>query len=109
MNAFGGQPPQSSSSGGQRPPHLSSSGVQWCPEGGCLVRYELLRQAKERKGLSYRQLAQQTGLSFTYIQQVLSGTRRPSISALVRLCTSLEVDPGAVIADELQATGAESA
>jgi len=73
------------------------------------VRYELLRQAKERKGLSYRQLAQQTGLSFTYIQQVLSGTRRPSISALVRLCTSLEVDPGAVIADELQATGAESA
>lgn len=74
------------------------------------MRYDLLLEAKRRKNLSYSKLAQQTGLSRTFIQQVLSGTKRPSVSSLVRICACLEVDPGAVISDETSpAPDAESA
>lgn len=65
------------------------------------MRREVLLEAKRRSGLSYRQLSAKTGLSYTYIQQILAGAaHNPSLSVLTKLCHSLGVPVSDVVADE---------
>jgi transcriptional regulator with XRE-family HTH domain len=50
-----------------------------------------LRQARERAGISQRELARRLGLSASMISQVESGLSKPSVSTLYGIVTELEV------------------
>jgi transcriptional regulator with XRE-family HTH domain len=54
----------------------------------------LLREAKDRSGLSYTELHDRTSLSRSAIQNYLDGSRSPLIRDLVRLCAALGVSAG---------------
>src|SRR6478735_7349671 len=50
---------------------------------------DLLRQARERLGMSRRDLAEATGLSYPYISQIETGYRMPSSPAVRSLADAL--------------------
>lgn len=58
---------------------------------------EKLRNARLQRKWSLRRLARESGLSFTYIQQVETGFRRPSLRTLVRLCEALHLPVADVV------------
>ncbi len=54
---------------------------------------EMLRQARERRGMSRRDLAEATGLSYPYISQLETGYRMPSAPAMRTLADALGLRP----------------
>ena len=65
----------------------------------------ILREAREKRGLSMTVLAQRSGLSQGMISLFESGQRNASLETLVRIAYVLEIDLGEVIQ---QATKASS-
>ncbi|MFS8640563.1 MAG: helix-turn-helix domain-containing protein [Symbiobacteriaceae bacterium] len=67
-----------------------------------MPRFELLREAMQRRGWTYTAVALRSGLSLPHVRRVLLG-RHHHVSALVlaRLCRVLGVPLTAVMADEL--------
>lgn len=59
---------------------------------------ELLRAGREARGMSRRDLADATGLSYPYISQLETADRRPSPEAMHVLARALGVDPGHLFA-----------
>lgn len=59
---------------------------------------ELLRAGREAMGMSRRDLADATGLSYPYISQLETADRRPSPEAMHVLARALGVDPGQLFA-----------
>jgi transcriptional regulator with XRE-family HTH domain len=53
-----------------------------------------LRQSRQAKKLTIAQLAQKTGFSISYISSVEREHVNPSLSALIKITSILEVDPG---------------
>ena len=61
-----------------------------------IVNYELIgkriRKQRKEKGLSQERLAEQVGVSLSFIGHVERGTRVLSVETLARLCKALEMD-----------------
>lgn len=63
---------------------------------------ELARRVKARReelGLSYRQLTENSDLHFTWVQQLETRTRNPSLTNLLKLAKALEIDVADLIRD----------
>lgn len=56
-----------------------------------------LREARLRRMLTLRELAEQTGVGFDTISRIETGNQRPRISTLRKLAAALEVDPETLI------------
>jgi transcriptional regulator with XRE-family HTH domain len=67
----------------------SGSGKRGSPELA-----DLLRKQREAMGLSRRDLADATGLSYPYISQLETADRRPSPEAMHTLARALDLEPG---------------
>jgi transcriptional regulator with XRE-family HTH domain len=63
----------------------------------------LLREARELRSVSQRQLSKQLDREFTFIVKVEKGTRRLDVVELIEICIALNVDPAALV-DKLAAT-----
>jgi transcriptional regulator with XRE-family HTH domain len=57
----------------------------------------ILRQERERKGLSMTRVAEMAGLSQGMISLVEHEERNPSLDTLLRICCAIEIDLSAVI------------
>ena len=62
------------------------------------VLLEMLREAREMKAVSQRELSRRLGHQFTYIVKIEGGTRRVDVVELVEICLALEVDPAELVA-----------
>lgn len=51
-----------------------------------------LRQIRNEKGMTVRELSEKSGISIGHISFIENGERDPTISVLVKLATALEVD-----------------
>lgn len=58
---------------------------------------ELLDEKRQEKGLNYKQLAEQVGVSAVYISQVLRGKKIPGDEILVKLSEVLGLEPGLIL------------
>lgn len=63
----------------------------------CVQIIRLLREERERRGLSKYAMAQRSGLSEQMIGYVERGMRHPSLETTVRMAAALEVDLGGII------------
>lgn len=63
----------------------------------CLEVFRLLRQERERRGLSKYALANASGVSQQMIAYIESEERNPTLEILLRLARALEVDLGILI------------
>jgi transcriptional regulator with XRE-family HTH domain len=57
----------------------------------------ILRQERERKGLSMTRVAEMSGLSQGMISLVEHEERNPSLDTLLRICGAMEIDLSAVL------------
>jgi len=57
----------------------------------------ILRQERERKGLSMTRVAEMSGLSQGMISLVEHEERNPSLDTLLRICCAMEIDLSAVL------------
>ena len=58
---------------------------------------EVLRELREKKGLTQEELAADSNLDRTYISLLERGLRQPTLSTLFGLATALEVSPSYLI------------
>ena len=68
------------------------------PKSGNQEFGDLLREAREDRGMSRRDLAEATGLSYPYISQLETGYRLPSPTAIQTLSRVLHVSLDAIFA-----------
>ena len=61
------------------------------PKTGSEEFGDLLRQGRERLGMSRRDLVEATGLSYPYISQLETGYRQPSPTAIQKLADALQL------------------
>lgn len=60
----------------------------------------VLRRHRDAAGLSQQELADQVGISKSYISSLELGYRAPSLNLLVKIAQTLEVNPGRMV-DEM--------
>jgi transcriptional regulator with XRE-family HTH domain len=65
----------------------------------------LLRAVRRQRGLTLEQLADQTGLTKSYLSKIERGRSTPSIAVALKVARALDVDVGRLFSDE--ATGAK--
>ena len=58
---------------------------------------EMLREAREMKAVSQRELSKRLGQGFTYVVKIERGTRRVDVVELVEICLALGVDPADLV------------
>ena len=46
-----------------------------------------LKEAREKSGLSVRDVAEQTGITYSYITRLEKGANSPSLDLILKLCT----------------------
>jgi transcriptional regulator with XRE-family HTH domain len=63
----------------------------------CANVSRILRQERERRGLSMTLLAEKSGLSQQMVSYVERGMRMPTLDTLLRMCDALEIELDAVI------------
>jgi transcriptional regulator with XRE-family HTH domain len=68
------------------------------PKTGSERLGEAVRRAREQRGMSRRELAETTGLSYPYISQIETGYRMPSTPALRSLADALGLRPDTLFA-----------
>jgi transcriptional regulator with XRE-family HTH domain len=59
---------------------------------------DILREARERAGLTQEQLAFQAGVDRTYVSQLENDKKSPTVQTLFRLCRAMKASPAGVIA-----------
>jgi transcriptional regulator with XRE-family HTH domain len=57
----------------------------------------LLRQERERQGLSMTEVAERAGLSQQMVSYVERGMRNPTLDTLLRMAQALETDPSELL------------
>jgi len=57
--------------------------------GGAIVKY-LVGDARYKKGVSLRCLAQQARITRSYLQRIEAGEAKPSLEVMVRIANALE-------------------
>lgn len=67
---------------------------------------DVLRQARQRRGLSLRALGEITGFSASFLSQVELGQASPSLGSLQRIADALGVTVSALLSDEGRGNGA---
>ena len=67
-------------------------------EAICSQVARLLKEERERRGLSLNLVAQKAGLSWHGVSLVENRLRNPTLDTLVRICIALEVDLAKIIA-----------
>jgi transcriptional regulator with XRE-family HTH domain len=67
----------------------------------------LLRDAREKKGITMYAAAQLSGLSHQMIAYVENGKRRPSLETTVRMAAAIEVDFGEIVKAACKAASGE--
>lgn len=67
-------------------------------ESVCSNVARILRQERERKGISMTRLAEMAGLSQGMISLFEHEERNPSLDTLMRICTALDLPLSAVLA-----------
>ena len=60
----------------------------------------LLRAVRKQRGLTLEQLAEQTGLTKSYLSKVERGHSTPSIAVALKVARALDVDVGRLFSDE---------
>lgn len=70
---------------------------------------ELLREAREEKGISQRELSRLLGQQFTYIVKIERGTRRTDVVELVEICLALQIDPAHLVSQLRDSMGPSKA
>lgn len=68
---------------------------------------EMLRQTREAKEVSQRELSKRLGRPFTYIVKIENGTRRVDVVELIQICLELDADPVDIV-EQLRDTMKES-
>jgi transcriptional regulator with XRE-family HTH domain len=58
---------------------------------------EVLKEAREKAGMSQEQLAFQAGVDRSYVSQLENDKKSPTVQMLFRLCRALKASPTAVI------------
>ena len=53
---------------------------------------QMLRQAREKRGLSMNQVAERSGLSQQMISYVERGMRNPTLETVLRIAAALDID-----------------
>ena len=59
---------------------------------------DLLRQAREKAGLSQEQLALQANVDRSYISQVERNLKNPTVDVLLRLCRAMNASAAQIVA-----------
>ena len=54
---------------------------------------QLVRRYRTKRGLTLRELAEKTGLSFSFIGDIEHGRTNPSVKSLLKLMEALEIPP----------------
>ena len=62
---------------------------------------EQIRAAREEKGISQEELAEQVGISASFLGHLERGTRVASLETLVALCNTLKVTPDYLLSASL--------
>ena len=57
----------------------------------------LLREAREKRGLSMNVVAQRSGLSHSIVSLIERDLRNPTLDTLLRIAEALEIDLGEII------------
>lgn len=65
---------------------------------GCLVT-ALLRIVRKQRGLTLEQLAEQTGLTKSYLSKIERGQSTPSIAVALKVARALDVDVGRLFSE----------
>ncbi|ORB86652.1 DNA-binding protein [Mycobacterium kansasii] len=60
----------------------------------------LLRAVRRQRGLTLEQLAEQTGLTKSYLSKIERGQSTPSIAVALKVARALDVDVGRLFSDE---------
>ena len=58
---------------------------------------QILQERRESKGLSYRKLAQKTGISNRYLSMIEHGEYNPTLLQLLRIAAALSLKLGPVV------------
>ncbi len=66
-----------------------------------------LRQARKDKGLTSEKLSELCSINATYLRQIESGTKVPSLPVFVSLCRELGTHPDFLLMDSLPGIGLE--
>ena len=66
-----------------------------------------LRQARKHKGLTSEKLSELCSINATYLRQIESGTKVPSLPVFVSLCRELGTHPDFLLMDSLPGIGLE--
>lgn len=59
-----------------------------------------IKQARQKKKVTYEALANETGFSVDYLKLVESGKEVPPVGALLQISRALEIDSGALLREE---------
>ena len=59
---------------------------------------DILREAREKAGLTQEQLAFQAGVDRTYVSQLENDKKSPTVATLFRLCSAMKVSPSKLLA-----------
>src|ERR1700756_10291 len=60
----------------------------------------LLRAVRKQRGLTLSSLAEQTGLTKSYLSKIERGQNTPSIAVALKVARALDVDVGRLFSDE---------
>ena len=63
-----------------------------------------IRSARKDKGLTGEKLAEACCINSSYLRQLESGVKTPSLPLFISLCNHLEVSPSYLLADYISAT-----
>lgn len=63
-----------------------------------------IRAARKDKGLTGDKLAEACNVNASYLRQIESGVKTPSLPLFISLCNNLEVSPSYLLADYLSDT-----
>jgi transcriptional regulator with XRE-family HTH domain len=63
----------------------------------CANTARILREERERQGVSMTVVAEQAGLSQQMVSYVERGLRKPNIDTLLRIAWALKIDPADVL------------
>lgn len=61
-----------------------------------------IRSARKDKELTSDKLAEAVGLTDTYLRQIESGTKTPSLPVLISICNVLHVSPNYLLTEDLE-------
>ena len=66
-----------------------------------------IHTVRKEQGLTSEKLSELCHINATYLRQIESGAKTPSLPVFVTICRQLQVSPHYLLADELAGTGSD--